>query len=144
MAYWLLKTEPAVYSFADLERETLTAWSGVRNAQARNNLVAMQAGDLALIYHSVTQKAVVGVAEIAAPATPDVTAPAGSRWVDVVIRPVRTLPLPVTLAQIKAAPALAQIGLVRQSRLSVVPLTAAEFRLVLAMGGAVESNPVAG
>ncbi len=144
MAYWLLKTEPAVYSFADLERETLTAWSGVRNAQARNNLLAMQPGDLALIYHSVTQKAVVGVAEIAAAATPDLTAPAGSHWVDVAIRPVRTLPQAVTLAQIKAEPVLAQIGLVRQSRLSVVPLTAAEFRQVLAMGHAVETNQPAG
>ncbi len=136
MAHWLLKSEPEAYSFADLVRDRLTAWTGVRNAQARNNLLQMQAGDEILIYHSVSEKAVVGRALVAAPAVPDATAPAGSGWVSVDIQAAAALPLPVPLAAIKADDRLADIGLVRQSRLSVVPLTPAEFRALLALGAA--------
>lgn len=136
MAYWLLKSEPEAYSFADLTRDGLTAWTGVRNALARIHLAQMQAGDEVLIYHSVTQKAVVGRALIVAPATPDPTAPAGTAWLSVDVAAGPPLPQPVPLAVIKADARLAGIGLVRQSRLSVVPLTPAEYRVLLALGAA--------
>ncbi|MBC7447451.1 MAG: EVE domain-containing protein, partial [Hymenobacteraceae bacterium] len=119
MAHWLLKSEPEAYSFADLLRDRQTAWTGVRNAQARNNLRQMQAGDEVLIYHSMTEKAVVGRACVAAPAVPDATAPAGSGWVSVDVMADAALPQPVSLATIKADVRLLDIGLVRQSRLSV-------------------------
>jgi predicted RNA-binding protein with PUA-like domain len=134
MAYWLLKSEPEAYSFADLMRDRQTAWTGIRNAQARNNLAQMQPGDDALIYHSVTQKAVVGRARIVASASPDVTAPADSPWLSVDVEAVAPLTQPVPLATIKADPRLAEIGLVRQSRLSVVPLTVNEYRALLELG----------
>ncbi len=134
MAYWLLKSEPTTYSYADLVRDGQTAWTGVRNAQARNNLAAMQVGDDVLIYHSVTEKMVVGLARVVAPAAPDVTAPAGSPWLSVDVAATAPLLSPVSLAAIKADPDLADIGLVRQSRLSVVPLTAAKYRALLTLG----------
>lgn len=136
MAYWLLKTEPEAYCFADLTRDGLIAWTGVRNAQARNNLLLMGAGDEVLIYHSVTEKAVVGRALVVAPAGPDATAPASSGWVSVDVAAGPPLAHPVSLAAIKADDRLAGIGLVRQSRLSVVPLTADEYRALLALGAA--------
>ena len=136
MAYWLLKTEPEAYCFADLVREGFAAWTGVRSAQARNNLAQMAAGDEVLIYHSVTEKAVVGQARIAAPATPDATAPPGSGWLSVDVAAGAPLPRPVSLAAIKADDRLANIGLVRQTRLSVVPLTVEEYRTLLALGEA--------
>ena len=140
MAYWLLKSEPDVYSFADLVREGQTAWTGVRNAQARNNLRQMQAGDAVVFYHSMTEKAVVGTGRIVAEAVPDPTAPAGSPWWSVDVAADTRLPRPVTLAQIRADARLAQMGLLRQSQLSVVPLTPAEFRALLELGGL--SRPV--
>ncbi len=134
MAYWLLKSEPTAYSFADLVRDGHTAWTGVRNAQARNNLAQMQPGDEALLYHSVTEKAVVGRIRVVAPATADATAPAGSGWLSVDIAAGPSLARAVALSTIKADERLADIGLVRQSRLSVVPLTAAEYRALLELG----------
>jgi predicted RNA-binding protein with PUA-like domain len=134
LAYWLLKSEPEAYSFADLTRDGLTAWTGVRNAQARNNLAQMQPGDEVLLYHSVSEKAVVGRASIAAAAVPDATAPAGSGWLSVDLAAGPALAQKVSLATIKADSRLADIGLVRQSRLSVVPLSAEEFRALLELG----------
>jgi predicted RNA-binding protein with PUA-like domain len=114
-------------------QEDGTAWTGVRNYQARNNLNLMQPGDLVLFYHSVSEKAVVGVAEVAALAAPDATAEAGSPWVAVALRPVHPLPQPVSLAQLKADARLAELALLRQSRLSVLPVRPEEFDAVLAL-----------
>ena len=91
MKHWLVKSEPEAYSWATFVHEDGTAWTGVRNYQARNNLNLMQPGDLVLFYHSVSEKAVVGIAEVAAPAEPDATAEAGSPWVAVALRPVQPL-----------------------------------------------------
>ena len=111
-----------------------TAWTGVRNYQARNNLNLMEPGDLVLFYHSVSEKAVVGIAEVAAPAAPDTTAEVGSPWVAVQLRPVQPLALPVRLAQLKADIRLSELALLRQSRLSVLPVRPEEFDAVLALG----------
>jgi predicted RNA-binding protein with PUA-like domain len=134
MNYWLVKSEPEAYSWADFTRDGGTDWTGVRNYQARNNLQAMQPGDLVLFYHSVSDKAVVGVAIVAAAAAPDATAEAGSPWVAVHLRPHEALARPVPLAALKAEPRLGQMGLLRQSRLSVTPLRPEEFDLVLELG----------
>ena len=131
MNYWLVKSEPSAYSWADFVTENGTDWTGVRNYQARNNLRLMQPGDLVLFYQSVTQPQVLGLAEVAAPAAPDPTAPAGSPWLAVALRPVRALPRPVPLAAIRAEGRLSQLALLRQSRLSVVPVRAAEFDVML-------------
>lgn len=131
MNYWLVKSEPAAYSWADFTRDGGTDWTGVRNFQARNFLQQMQPGDLVLYYHSVTDKQVVGVAEVAALAAPDATAEAGSGWVAVHLKPQQPLARPVSLASIKQDARLAQIGLLRQSRLSVMPLKAEEFDVLL-------------
>ena len=132
--HWLVKSEPEAYSWADFVREGGTDWTGVRNYQARNNLQAMRPGDLVLFYHSVSEKAVVGVALVHAPAAPDATAEAGSPWVAVRLRPHAPLARPVPLAALKAEPRLAALGLLRQSRLSVTPITPDEFDVVLALG----------
>ena len=100
MKHWLVKSEPEAYSWATFVQDDGTAWTGVRNYQARNNLNLMQPGDLVLYYHSVSEKAVVGVAEVAAVAHPDATAEAGSPWVAVPLRPGQPLPRPVSLAQL--------------------------------------------
>jgi len=134
MNYWLVKSEPEAYSWADFTRDAGTDWTGVRNYQARNNLQAMQPGDLVLFYHSVSEKAVVGVAIVAAAAAPDATAEAGSPWVAVYLRPHEALARPVPLAVLKAEPRLSQMGLLRQSRLSVTPLRPEDFDLVLELG----------
>ncbi|QKG51349.1 EVE domain-containing protein [Hymenobacter sp. BRD67] len=131
MNYWLVKSEPEAYSWADFVRDGGTDWTGVRNYQARNNLQAMQPGDLALFYHSVSEKAVVGVAIVHTAHRPDTTAEAGSPWVAVHLRPHVPLSRPVSLAALKAEPRLAQLGLLRQSRLSVTPVRPEEFDLVL-------------
>jgi len=133
MRYWLLKQEPEEFSWHDLMREGIALWDGVRNYQARNNLNAMEAGDLAFFYHSVSDKQVMGVIRIAEAAFPDPTTD-DARWVAVRVTPVVALNQPVKLEQIKAEPGLAQIALLRQSRLSVMPLTAEEFGLILALG----------
>ena len=131
MNYWLVKSEPEAYSWADFVREAGTDWTGVRNYQARNNLQAMQPGDLVLFYHSVSEKAVVGVALVHAAAAPDATAEAGSPWVAVHLRPHAPLARPVSLAALKAEARLGQLALLRQSRLSVLPVRPEEFDTVL-------------
>jgi predicted RNA-binding protein with PUA-like domain len=133
MAYWLMKSEPASYSWDDLVRDGGTDWDGVRNNAARLHLKAMKPGDEAFFYHSMTDKAVVGIMRIAAAAEPDPKAP---DWVRVPVEPVRRLENPVTLASIKAEPTLAGMELIRQSRLSVAPVRPDEWRKVLEMAKA--------
>lgn len=128
---WLVKQEPADYPWSRFVAEGGTAWTGVRNFQARNHLRAMQPGDPVLYYHSGAEKAVVGLAEVVRAAYPDPTAKEGD-WVAVDLKPVRALARPVPLAEIKADPALKNLPLVRQSRLSVLPVSDAEFKQLLA------------
>ena len=130
--YWLVKSEPNAYSWSDLVKEKKTSWTGVRNFTARNNLRSMRVGDEVLFYHSVTDKAVVGVAKVIRAAYPDPTAKEGD-WTAVDLAPIKPLRNPVSLDQIKAKRPLKNISLVRQSRLSVHALTAAEFREILAL-----------
>ena len=133
MAYWLVKSEPDVYSFDELVREGRSRWDGVRNYQARNNLRTMQVGDLCLFYHSNIGLAVVGIARVDREHYPDPTAEKGD-WSCVDLVPVQPLVRPVPLPEIKAHPDLQQIGLVRNGRLSVMPLTEAEFSTILTLG----------
>jgi predicted RNA-binding protein with PUA-like domain len=130
--YWLVKTEPSTYAWSDLVREKRTVWDGVRNPQARSNLEKMRAGDNVLVYHTGEERAVVGVARVVGPAHPD---PADARWLAVDLAPLRALSAPVTLARIKAEPALREIPLVRQGRLSVMPLAKAAVDRILALAG---------
>ncbi|MDQ3546957.1 MAG: EVE domain-containing protein [Verrucomicrobiota bacterium] len=130
--HWLVKQEPEAYSWNDFVRDGLTKWTGVRNFQARKNLRAMRKGDAVLFYHSVSEKAVVGIAQVTREAFPDPTAEEGD-WSAVELKPVRVLKMPVTLEQIKAAPKLREIALLRNSRLSVQPLGKAEFDLICRM-----------
>jgi predicted RNA-binding protein with PUA-like domain len=130
--YWLAKSEPKKYSWDDFVSEGRDYWDGVRNYQARNNLSAMKIGDRVLFYHSVTGKEVVGIAEVVREAYQDPTTD-DERWVAVDMVPVEKLARPVTLADIKAEPALAEVALVKQSRLSVVPLLASEYRKILSL-----------
>ena len=134
MAHWLAKSEPSTYSWQRFVKEKRACWDGVRNAQARNNLAAMKVGDQVLFYHSNEERAVVGIAKVAAAAYPDPTAD-DPRWLCVDLVPVSPLAAPVTLATIKATASLADIALIRQSRLSVMPLPAEAFRTIVAMGG---------
>jgi len=136
MAYWLMKSEPASYSWADLVRDGGTEWDGVRNNAATLHLKAMEPGDRAFLYHSMTDKAVVGVMEIVRAAKPDAKAKEGERWVSVAVKPVEALPRPVALAEIKAEPRLKDMELIRQSRLSVAPVREEEWKLILEMAQA--------
>ncbi len=131
--HWLVKSEPEAYSWADFACDKRTAWTGVRNYQARLHLNAMRPGDRVLFYESVGPKAVAGLAEVTKPSFPDTTAEEPG-WVAVELKCGRALPHPVTLAQIKAEAALADIALIRQSRLSVLPLSAAEYALIVKLG----------
>lgn len=131
--HWLVKSEPSAYSWQDLMREGLTAWTGVRNFQARNNLRAMRKGDLVLFYQSVTDPSVRGVTKVVKEAYPDATAKEGD-WSCVDLEKVKALPSPVTLPAIKADKSLAEIALIKQSRLSVMPLTPEEYARILALG----------
>jgi predicted RNA-binding protein with PUA-like domain len=131
--HWLVKQEPGAYSWDDFVRDGGTAWTGVRNFQARIHLRSMRLGDRVLFYHSVTGKEVVGIAEVTREAYPDSTAKEGD-WVCIDLAPVKPLSRPVSLAEIKKTPALSGIGLLRLSRLSVMPLAAAEFREILRLG----------
>ena len=131
--YWLVKSEPETYSWDDLVRDGKTAWTGVRNYTARIHLKAMRAGDDVLFYHSVKDKSVVGIARVSKTAFPDTTADEEG-WVAVELVPVKPFAKPVTLAQIKAESTLKEIGLVRQGRLSVMPLKAAEYSKILKLG----------
>ena len=132
-SYWLVKQEPTAYPFAQLRKDKKTAWTGVRNHQARNHLAAMKKGDRVLYYHSVVGKEVVGICEVERAHYPDPTAD-DSRWVAVDLKPVAALKHPVSLDAIKGEPSLAQIALLRQSRLSVMPLAKPEFERIVAMG----------
>lgn len=135
MAYWLLKSEPDAYSWDDMVRDGETVWNGVRNHQAANNMKAMEVGDEAFFYHSNIGKEVVGIVQIVKPAAPDPTDDTG-RWVAVWVAPVKPVPSPVSLAQMKAEPRLADLALIRQSRLSVVPVGAEHWNIILEMAGA--------
>ena len=130
MARWLMKSEPESYGWDDLARDESTEWDGVRNNAARLHLRAMKPGEEALLYHSMSDKAVVGIMRIASPPHPD---PKDENWVAVTDEPIRKLERPVTLAEIKAEPKLKDMELLRQSRLSVCPVRDAEWDLVLEM-----------
>ena len=133
MAYWLLRSEPETYGWDDLVRDSKTEWDGVRNYTARNFLKEMKPGDQALFYHSGKQKAAVGTMEITRSWRPD-----GDKgdWASVAVKPLKPLPKPVTLAAIKAEPRLADLEVLRQSRLSVTPIRDAEWKVLMEMGGA--------
>jgi len=131
-SYWLVKSEPGTYSFEDLQRDGRTVWDGVRNNAAALHLKAMRVGDEVLFYHSQEGKAVVGVAKVTREAFPDAGDPSG-RFVAVELEPVRPLSQPVTLAEMKANPTLAGMVMLRQSRLSVSPVSAGEWAAILAM-----------
>lgn len=128
MAYWLMKSEPESYSWSDLVRDGGTEWDGVRNNAARLHLKAMKRGDEAFFYHSMSDKAVVGIMRIAREAQPD---PKDNDWVSVRVEPVKALDRPVTLAEIKAEPRLSKMELIRQSRLSVAPVREDEWKTLL-------------
>ena len=128
--YWLVKSEPSAYSWDDLARDNRTAWTGVRNFTARNNLRAMQAGDQVLFYHSVVGKEIVGIAEVKRTAFSDPTAKEGD-WSAVELVPKKPLKRPVTLEEIKQNPSLNEMALLRLSRLSVQAVSAPEFREIL-------------
>ncbi len=130
MNYWLVKQEPEAYSWSDFVKDGRTAWTGVRNFQARNNLRAMTVGDLVFFYHSVSEKQVVGLARVQKEAYRDTSADEGD-WSCVDLVPVTPLKSPVALEQIKSDKILKDIPLVRQSRLSVTPLTKAQFDRLL-------------
>jgi len=130
MNYWLVKQEPEKYSFDDLLKEGKTDWTGVRNFQARNNLREMKLGDRVLFYHTVSEKAVVGLAEVS---RENFTDPTDEKWIAVEIKPLEKFVRPVTLDEIKAHQDLQNIALIKQSRLSVLPLTREEFEAILLM-----------
>lgn len=132
--YWLVKQEPEDYSWTDLVRDGRTAWTGVRNYAARIHLRAMQVGDSVFVYHSGESKSIVGLARVVRSAYPDPTASEGD-WVAVDLEPVKPLRKPVPLAVVKSEAALRNLALVRQSRLSVMPVTAAEFKHLKKLGG---------
>jgi predicted RNA-binding protein with PUA-like domain len=134
MAYWLLKSEPGAWSWDDQVKEGVGEWDGVRNYQANNNMKAMKKGDRCFFYHSVNAKEIVGVVEVAKEHYPDPTDASG-RFGMVDVKPVMPVKQPVTLAQIKEDPALQEMKLVRQSRLSVCPVTAAEWKHICKMAG---------
>jgi len=134
MNYWLVKSEPEAYSWADLVKDGQTAWTGVRNFTARNNLRAMKKGDSVLFYHSVTDKQIVGLSRVEKTAYPDPTAKEGD-WSAVDLAPVRPLKAPVSLEAIKADKILKSMLLVRQSRLSVSPVTREQYERIMELGG---------
>lgn len=135
MAYWLVKSEPDVFGWDQQAAHGTEPWTGVRNHAAKLNLLAMRLGDQAFFYHSNIDRAVVGVVEVAREAYPDPTADGGP-WVCVDMRAVAPLPRPVTLAEIKAHPALADMPLLRLSRLSVSPVSPAHWQEVMSLAGA--------
>ncbi len=134
MAFWLVKSEPEAFSWDQQVANGVEPWTGVRNHAARNNLAAMQLGDRAFFYHSNTGREIVGVVEVVRAAYPDPTAESGP-WLAVDMRAVAPMSRPVTLAAIKAEPALAELALVRQSRLSVLPVSTPHWDLICRMGG---------
>lgn len=141
-AYWLMKSEPFKYSWDDLLRDGSTWWDGVRNYAARNHLRAMKVGDLALLYHSNEGKAAVGVMKIVGEAKPDPTVPAGelakdgsNPWLVVQVAPVKALVRPVSLERVRGEPRLKDMALLKYQRLSVQPVMAAEWAVMLELGG---------
>jgi predicted RNA-binding protein with PUA-like domain len=133
-AHWLVKSEPAKYAFSDLVRDGKTVWDGVRNFTARGHLKTMKVGDEVLYYHSQEGLAVVGIAKVVKEAFPDASDPSG-RFVAVELAPVRELKQPVTLQAMKANPALSDLAMIRQGRLSVSPVSDAEWAAILGMAG---------
>ena len=133
MNHWLVKQEPSAYSWDDFVRDGKTLWTGVRNFQARNHLRAMKLKDRVLFYHSVTGKSVVGEAEVVRTAFPDPTATEGD-WLCVELKPRKAFKRAVSLEEIKAEPRLKDIGLLRQSRLSVMPLQPGEYEIITSLG----------
>jgi predicted RNA-binding protein with PUA-like domain len=134
MVYWLIKSEPDAYSWAQMQQDKRTYWSGVRNHQAAGNLRAMKIGDLAFFYHSNVGKEVVGIVEIVATAYPD-PSDETKKFVMVDVAYKKSMPKPVTLAQMKSEKALSNLQLIKQSRLSVVPVRSEEWQKIIAMGG---------
>lgn len=133
MGYWLMKTEPGEFSFEDLMRDGSTVWDGVRNFQARNNMKAMKQGDQVLIYHSVTEKALAGVATVSREFYPDPKDNPKNDWVVVDLKPLAPLKRRVSLAEMKADPRLGDIPLIKQSRLSVMPLDQKTFDYLMVL-----------
>lgn len=134
MSFWLVKSEPGAWSWDDQVRDSVTAWTGVRNYQASNFLKAMTLGDTCFFYHSVEQKRIVGIVEVVREAYADPTAE-DPRWVCVDVKAVRAVPRPVSLAEIKEVRDLADIALIRQSRLSVMPIEPAHWQILCNMAG---------
>ena len=134
MKYWLVKSEPFKYSWEQFVKDKKTIWDGVRNYTARNNMRAMSAGDAVFFYHSNEGLAIVGIAEVVKEAYQDPTTD-DTNWVVVEIKPLTAIPTPVTLAEIKEEKILAEMQLVKQGRLSVSAVTAAEYKKILKMGG---------
>lgn len=134
MAHWLVKSEPSVYSWAQMVKDKRTGWNGVRNFQARNNLMAMKKGDRAFFYHSNEGLEIVGIVEIVREFYPDPKDETG-KFGMVDVKAVKPLKTPVTLAALKADKRFAELGLLRQSRLSVVPVSEAHWQAICAMGG---------
>ena len=130
--FWMVKQEPEAYSWATFQKDGKAAWTGVRNFQARNNLRAMKKGDLVFFYHSVSEKQVVGIARVEKESYPDPSATEGD-WVAVDLSPVKPLGKPVSLGIIKADKTLREMPLVKQSRLSVVPVTDVQAKRLLAL-----------
>ena len=133
-SYWLFKTEPETYSFQQLIKDKKTHWNGVRNFQARNNLRAAKEGDLVIIYHSGDERAAVGVAEVVREAYPDLDPKKPGDWVQIDIVPVSAFKMPIPLAQIKADARFKEVQLIKQSRLSVMPLQKEHFDLLRKLG----------
>jgi len=137
MRYWLFKSEPSAWSWQMQQKAGAkgTFWSGVRNHLAKQNLSAMRSGDLGFFYHSNDGKDVVGIVEVIREAYPDPTAEAGEPWVVVDVKAAKPMPKPVTLAMVKAEPKLAKMSLITSARLSVQPVTEAEWNIICKMGG---------
>ncbi len=133
MAYWLVKSEPGAWSWDDHVKAKVAEWDGIRNYQADNNMKAMKKGDKAFFYHSIDEKQIVGLLEVVKEHYPDNTDASG-RFGMVDFKAIKAMTEPVTLAQVKAEPALQEMALVRQTRLSVMPVTAAEWKTILKMG----------
>ncbi len=134
MAYWLIKTEPSSWSWADQVAKDVEGWDGVRNYQAANNLRAMKIGDQAFFYHSVKEKSIVGIVEIVRESYPDPSDPKG-KFVQVDVKTVKPFVRPVTLDAIKADPQFSELALLKQSRLSVLPIDDASWKAICEMGG---------
>ncbi|WNK00350.1 EVE domain-containing protein [Thalassospiraceae bacterium LMO-JJ14] len=134
MKYWLVKTEPGSWSWDDQVKKGTEHWDGVRNYQAANNMKAMKLGDRAFFYHSVNEKRIVGIVEVCKEYYPD-PSDASGRFGMVDFKTVKPVPNPVTLAEIKADPRLAELPLLKQSRLSVMPIDAASWKIICNLGG---------